>query len=194
MNNWAQFYQDRINDRYLSHIERRYGTFIELLRASISNEHKYIVEFGSGPGNITKLLDKTHKNKEFILLDNNKEILNLAKENLQRCNNLIKYIEYDIRNEYIEDDIKNNFKITPDLIHSHGVLEHFSNEEIKMIIDNQKCFNVPIIHYVPSWKYRTPSFGDERLLTAENWKNICNPDKIIEFNDGYDYALCWNLK
>lgn len=78
--------------------------------------------------------------------------------------------------------------------HSHGVLEHFNDVEIRDIIKLQREQYETLIHYVPSYLYRTPSFGDERLMTPENWQEICQPDEIIEFNGGYDLILKWRAK
>ena len=82
----------------------------------------------------------------------------------------------------------------PDIVHSHGLLEHFSDADIRKIIDAERRDGArSAIHYVPSHKYKTPSFGDERLMTAQQWEAICRPKYIVEFNDGYDYCLVWDF-
>jgi hypothetical protein len=82
----------------------------------------------------------------------------------------------------------------PDVIHSHGLLEHFSDEDIRKII-KASCNDGArvIVHYVPSDRYEQPSFGDERLMSAGQWHEIVAPHNIIEFNDGYDLALVWDV-
>ena len=65
---------------------------------------------------------------------------------------------------------------------SHGVLEHFNDDDIKMI-----CENCPhSIHYVPLDKYVTPSFGDERLLPYEHWLEVATPITWMLFNNDHD--------
>ena len=36
-----------------------------------------------------------------------------------------------------------------------------------------------------------PSFGDERLMSAWEWKRKFQPSSIIEFNEGKDLVLVW---
>lgn len=49
------------------------------------------------------------------------------------------------------------------------------------------------VHYVPGL-YAEPSFGDERLMSVDAWWKICQPDQIITFNGGLDYALVFERK
>ena len=45
---------------------------------------------------------------------------------------------------------------------------------------------------MPSAKYEVPSRGNERLMTVGEWREICSPDHVIEFNDGHDIILIFN--
>ena len=65
---------------------------------------------------------------------------------------------------------------------THGVLEHFSDSQIQNICE--RCGNS--IHYVPLDKYKTPSFGDERLLPYEYWLELTTPVSWMLFNDDHD--------
>lgn len=79
-----------------------------------------------------------------------------------------------------------------DTIHSHGVLEHFDQEDVKTIIKNQLAAAEVLVHYVPGNKHKTPSFGDERLLSLDEWKKMVRPTHAFAFNDDHDYVLIWN--
>lgn len=176
MNTWLGFYQNKLNKNYLSNLEDKYTFFISLLKTEMEGKQT-IAEFGCGISNITKLI--MNNNSEFSVIDNNTNMLKLSRSNL---NKNINYILLDITKRY-----NKNF----DLIHSHGVLEHLSINNIKKSIGNQLKISNNLFHYVPSNKYNYKSFGDELLLSKEQWKGLVNPDEIIEFNNGYDLILKW---
>lgn len=79
-----------------------------------------------------------------------------------------------------------------DVVHSHGMLEHFDDHTIRDVILAHSHARVQV-HYVPGL-YDEPTFGDERLLPAEAWMDICAPDRIVKFNGGLDYALIFERK
>jgi hypothetical protein len=74
-------------------------------------------------------------------------------------------------------------------IFSHGVLEHFKDEQIKYIIRRQKQEAQRVIHYVPTNKYVKQSFGDERLMSAKEWIKRFSPTNFKTFNSGFDLIL-----
>jgi hypothetical protein len=78
------------------------------------------------------------------------------------------------------------------VVHSHGMLEHFDDHTIRDVIRAHSHARVQV-HYVPGL-YDEPTFGDERLMPAESWMDICAPNQIIKFNDGLDYALIFERK
>ena len=174
MNAWFEFYKDRVGERYASYFMERYEPFLEMVRHNLGDLN---AEFGCGIGTVTKVLGIHVK---YDLLDNNLAMLELAEDNVKNACGLIQLIAHDIRfPAYAKYD----------LCYSHGVLEHFGISDVKKIIKHQlKCSN-KLIHYVPSYKYEKPSFGDERLMDKAYWEQFgC---EVIEFNDGYDYILVW---
>ena len=78
-----------------------------------------------------------------------------------------------------------------DVVYSHGLLEHFSNVDIRTIISAHK--QAYQVHYVPGM-YDSPSFGDERLMAVDDWRAICDPDEVHTFNEGLDYTLIFHPK
>jgi len=173
MNNWFNFYKDKQNDSYLDYIGTKYSPFLSLLQKEVDKKQvKRIMEIGCGLGSITKLL-KT--NKARVVVDKNKMLINFI----------------NLKAEKVVRDITKPFIEKVDLIHSHGLLEHLSDFQIRQTIREElKCSNL-LVHYVPSNKYTYKSFGDERLLTPKQWKEICSPSNIIEFNNGLDLILIW---
>jgi hypothetical protein len=67
-----------------------------------------------------------------------------------------------------------------------------TDEQIQATIAQQRRFSETILHYVPSFKYKVPSFGDERLMKPDQWAAIAHPDEILSFNDSFDLVLVWN--
>ncbi|OQY10304.1 MAG: hypothetical protein B6I28_01270 [Fusobacteriia bacterium 4572_132] len=174
--NWYNFYKDRLNISYNKHIEKKYSLFIKEIEKLI-NPNSTILEMGSGIGSITKILNKRKKGN-FLISDINKNMLKLSNQNLKSIPSFI-------------FDIKNHLYKKVDIIHCHGVLEHFDNTDIQKIIKNQLKSCTHLIHYVPSNKYKIQSFGDERLLSKEEWFNLIKPKEIIAFNNNYDLILKW---
>lgn len=68
---------------------------------------------------------------------------------------------------------------------THGVLEHFTDKQIESILIRYPNS----IHYVPLDKYKKQSYGDERLLPKEYWKNRFMIKKSFTFNDGHDFCF-----
>jgi len=178
---WNDFYHNRLGESYRKYVEQRYSPFInEIVREMVGKQ--VVVETGCGIGTITKILHKIVREQDYLVLDNNREMLNLTVKNLGEIVGL-KVAQFDIQN-------KLDRKV--DILHSHGVLEHLSIEGIKKCIANQLAICKTLIHYVPSSKYNYKSFGDELLLSANEWRGLVSPDRVIEFNNGYDLILKWN--
>jgi hypothetical protein len=77
----------------------------------------------------------------------------------------------------------------PSVVHSHGLLEHFSDEQAAAIVDRHRAFYQ--VHYIPGL-YESQSYGDERLLPLEHWRKVLRPSRAYTFNEGLDYALVFH--
>lgn len=176
---WVNFYRERVNnDRSLERFETKYRPFID---AILGLRPRHCVEFGCGIGSITKLLMRQDPHRHHTLVDISVPMLRLTSTNLGEGN----YTLY-------RHDITRPFHQTGfDVAHSHGVLEHFRDEDIRSIISHQRRIAERLIHCVPTDKYDAPSYGDERLLSAERWREICRPDCIIPINDGFEIVMLW---
>ena len=180
MKTWTEFYKQRLNDSYYNHVKTKYKRFIDEISVSYSAGYR-VVELGCGMANITRALIDNNLWAEYSIMDLEQGMLDLSESNLRNNQKYVTISKGDILLDCLSGDVA----------HSHGVLEHFCDSQIRKIIALQKDNYSKLIHYVPSNKYETPSFGDERLLSVDQWKEICNPDEIIEFNDGYDLILKW---
>lgn len=184
---WYKFYEDRMNMHYRKHISTRYGEFIDYIINSMPDKGKkpvHIHEAGCGAANISLALYNKLKeqktNFHISMSDKCPDMLELAHTNVPEG--------YKALIDMTKDSIP-----TADVVFSHGVLEHFADRDILNIVSKQLQAASRVVHYVPSAKYKKPSFGDERLMTPEQWQEICNPTSIIEFNEGYDLILSWDL-
>jgi SAM-dependent methyltransferase len=142
------------------------------------------VESGCGIGTISKILAH-RKSAKYILYDKCPKMVELCQMNIKTNPTVL----------ILQDDITTSLlKPNSDLIFGHGVLEHFTDNDIAKILNLQILLSKYVVHYVPSAKYTSPSFGDERLLSKFTWQLRFKPDHIIEFNDGYDLILIWKGK
>ena len=184
---WPAYYRNRLNARYEWHIRTRYKYMINRIAREMG-DFSVVLEAGAGIGSITKQLIRFDNTKRYMLLDNSNDMIELSRRNLTEevKSVTINHILHDIRYP-----IGLHEKV---LIHSHGVLEHFSDDDINNILKHQINSSELIFHYVPSDKYQYQSFGDERLMSPAEWSDICRPDAIEEFNDGYDLLLVWDRR
>lgn len=188
MNEWSEYYLLRVNNQnYFQHFSQKYGiniyNCIKRFHKSFS-KNTIIIEEGCGIGNVTKYLVNFFPTNQYILCDNDDEMLELAKQNLKNqinCSN-ITFLQKDILSSNIiasnpKDDV---------LVITHGVLEHFGNLQLIDILKTVYTNKFSQLHYVPLEGYLTPSFGDERLLPKTLWRTLC----LTIFNNVKD--LCIN--
>lgn len=172
---WAKFYQSRVcNKSYECYFNDKYAPFLDILRAS--NGGNYL-EVGCGTGLVTKLIHKA--NCHYTLLDKDMAMLRLAQMQGIKSATLKK------------GDIRSPISAEVDVVYSHGVLEHLSLVECKSIITNQLTKGKVLVHYVPTNKYKVPSFGDENLISKAQWEDTLKPTESLVFNHGKDLVLIW---
>jgi hypothetical protein len=208
MSEWYDFYAERANERYYRHVCTKYEKHIETVQMLMwlmhtlvftddpvgqrfVSKHINVVEIGSGLGNVTRAIHNDNEHFQFGLVDNDLAISRLSEDHsgLRHARN-VNFHLYDFL-DFCSEHLWKNKDTT--IIHSHGLLEHFSKRELKQdIFPRLKESAKAQVHYVPTAKYGKPSFGDERLWTPQAWRKVCNPDRMITFNDGYDLLLIWD--
>lgn len=177
---WYDFYKDRDPARYLRYAKKRYAPFIDIIANEIV-EGDRVLEAGCGMATITKALDDRGIAADYALLDRCPKMLALAHAQMPSA-------------EIIQGDIRHWSETPVNVIHGHGVLEHFSDAEIRAIIGAHYMTGArTAIHFVPGNKYDKPHYGDERLMKVDDWRRIALPDEVETFNDGFDYALVWRF-
>lgn len=177
---WTEMYKDRVETDYFGYFLGKYGPFIQEIIDNSSGKMFGMGEFGCGTANTTRALIENEIYGHYCY-DNSWTMLDLARKNIGKADVLFHY----------HDILKPMPPRRYDLIHSHGVLEHFSDAGILKIVDNQMAMTDISIHYVPGNGYDDPSYGDERLMSISKWENILNRynPKITSFNEGKDYII-----
>jgi hypothetical protein len=172
---WSEFYLGRVNSqRYENYFKNKYSLFLQVIQCFSYGGS--IKEEGIGIGSVARAL-------RGIRDVYGTDICNMM---LSLC-----VINNPNINVWREDIFSRNKTILPntDLVVTHGVLEHFSDFKIKRIL---KTYNSKVpysIHYVPTWAYEKPSFGDERLLSPYHWLNEFKPFDHLLDNDEKDLYL-----
>lgn len=159
---WYTFYASRVNSTYQDYFEQRYRPFLDAIQQIKLSSG--IFELGCGIGSVSKAIGG-----EFRGIDLDPMMVRLANLNTQSTN----FHTHDLFDLQVEQSV---LKV------SHGVLEHFQDDQIEKICGN--CANS--IHYVPLDRYKTPSFGDERLMPYEKWLELATPITWMLFNDDHD--------
>lgn len=187
--NWDAHYRSRVGESYPAHCRQAYRPFLETLRYYIKelgflNSNVIVSEEGCGIATITKILaqDANHNITTFKCFDYNADQVKNAQANLR---NLPKDIEVVEGNMF-------HYQGAASIIHAHGVLEHFSDEEIELVLNRQREEADVVIHYVPLEGWGEGSYGDERLLPLSHWVATFNPKHYYTFNDGKDAVLVWS--
>ena len=179
MSKWSEYYKKRIGSSYADYAAKRYSPMIkELITAGDTFR-----EEGCGIGTITKILIWQRPEVDIKICDLDQDILELAALNLT---GYLKANEISRLDAIVApDDVV-------DCVFSHGVLEHFEDNDIGTILARQLKCSGKVVHYVPTDGYTDPSFGDERLLPADYWISKWEPTKYELFNDDKDLLLVWD--
>lgn len=170
-----------MNAQYRNHVATKYAHFLQAL---YETNGVIFTEIGCGAGNITRILREMQGQRltAHNMVDSCPKMLSLAVENNPTSNCNFKCA-----------DIRDIIMPRADVLHSHGLLEHFSDSDICSIV-RQGFEAAPLqIHYVPSVEYKTPSRGDERLMSPKQWRQILREfgfaTDVQQFNNGLDLII-----
>lgn len=161
----------------------RYKPLVDVIR-SLADPTSYrttLLEAGSGAGLITILIKQVFPTSLVLGVDIDPDMIKLARQNVPGGD----FRLGDITTE------SGYFDLSPDVIYSHGVLEHFDDNTINKILKFQRAKARWVVHYVPLEGHGTPSFGDERLLPLWWWNESFLPNNVFTFNGGKDVVLVW---
>lgn len=163
---WQEFYKKRVNSTYQAYFNDKYSPMIDMI---LDTDATHVIDAGCGIGSVTKAI-MGHKDTSGF--DKCTYMVGLANNNVPNASSAFRMGD-------ILTETDSRLTVT------HGVLEHFQDDRIERILANFPNS----IHYVPLDKYLTPSFGDERLLSAKHWIALAKPKRYQLFNNDHDLVF-----
>lgn len=160
---WNEFYTTKFNFRtFLKIISGHIYLFYIILKFRA----KKILEVGCGTSSMSILL--SFFVKDVVALDKDPQLIkqgmNFSKK-FRRKN--IKFICGDVFDLPLK--FKDNYF---DVVFSQGLLEHFSDEDIRKLVYKQIKVAKYVIFSVPNEYYPKKDFGNERLMNKDKWESI----------------------
>lgn len=182
---WADFYQNvcgsvgKLQGNILAH-----AAFVEEVARLLSPGMR-VLEVGSGTGVLGWPIAQA--GVKVVSLDNDQGILDMAKINARVLGADIEYVFGDAFHlPYTDGDF--------DVVFSEGLLEHYSDEEIKALVLEHKRVGRVVVVSVPLKGCKDPAFGNERWLSIEGWVKRLRPLGLIKsFPYGFATRGCFTL-
>lgn len=165
---WAKLYRQQV---VRMEEERFYRTKVREKKPLLKSIVKYagkesiVLEAGSGSGVLSLYL--ANEGWRSIALDSDREMLSLAKSISDKFSSSPAYVQGNIFSLPFSDD-------SISLIHSHGVLEHFTDAQIIEVVQEQLRVAKVVIISVPSNYFveKEKMYGDERFLPPKKWLSL----------------------
>lgn len=191
---WYDYYNDLIRKKgNVDAFKKKYSVFFDLA-AQYFKTTDIIKEEGCGTGFASACISDRVRPVSTIFSDINPLMILLAQRSRRWVYSSLNDPLYAIEDMTKSNlDIKNIFKLDNDVnIVTHGVLEHFSDEQLAAVLDRYRNDKKIIYsaHYVPLDGYTEKSFGDERLLPAKFWVDKFKPIHWIVQNDQDLFFIC----
>jgi SAM-dependent methyltransferase len=113
-----------------------------------------------------------------VAVDRDETVLAQARTNGEALGGRVEYRRGDIFHLEFPDDAF-------DVVFSQGVLEHFSDDDIRRAVAEELRVARTVWVSVPGYHYNHRDFGDERLLTRVAWERIVSPLGHVEAEEYY---------
>jgi 2-polyprenyl-3-methyl-5-hydroxy-6-metoxy-1,4-benzoquinol methylase len=192
---WQTIYATKISEKgglssfILNKEKRSAGALINRLRKNLKYGSK-ILEVGTGTGAIGALLIKYGFDVTGIDIDT--EMLKIAQKSFALFGKPDNLLNIDAKN------VANIFKENSfDCVISHGMLEHYSNNDILLYLNDQLKISPLVVFVVPmkamSANYKSKGFGNERYLSTKIWKKILKDNFYIKNIFGFGIKETNNL-
>lgn len=135
----------------------------ELIRAALRRAEGSVLEVGIGSAAQSALLSRLVP--RVVSVDNDLRIMSAARPNVQRYGASLHLVVADgFRLPFPEG--------TFGVALSQGLMEHFSDEQIRGLIREQLRVARSVVFSVPSDNYPRQDVGNERLLPPDSWFSI----------------------
>lgn len=165
---WGEFYQEELDPKEFAH---QLAVHHDFFSSILAHHPKKILEAGCGTALFSIHLSKL--GYECVSVDRDPKVLELARLNNQKMGGNVHFVHADIG--------KLPFKETEfDLSFSQGVFEHYSDQKIRMLLDEQLRVAKQVCFSVPHFFYFHRDFGNERLLPKWYWERILKDYSMVE--------------
>lgn len=168
MRKWDEYYPSTLS------IETFLGNLVghrEFLAEVFGGEGRRILEVATGTSTMSVL--GAWFGFDMTSIDINPAIIERAKQLAERMK--VK-VDYQVADTFKLPFEGNSF----DTAFHQGLLEHFGDEEIKRMLDEQLRVAKRVVISVPNYLYPAKDLGDERLLRKESWERILKGYRITK--------------
>lgn len=140
---------------------------------------KSVLELGCGPADHSIFLSRVRPGMEISLLDADKRIIDGLKKKL--AGRIKDFFVLDVTEaRQVQTALAD--KPQYDLMYSQGLLEHFTDDELNIVLQALLPFTKRMIFSVPSDAYPTRDFGNEILRSKQEWLAVLNKAKGCRFS------------
>jgi SAM-dependent methyltransferase len=136
---------------------------LSLLRATLRRARGAVLEVGVGSGALSALMSRL--NGRTMTIDNNARILGVARRNLERYGRGVLAVRGDA---FALPFRRDTFAVA----YSQGLMEHFSDDAIALLLGEQLRVAKSVVFSVPSDHYPRQDLGNERLMSPDAWGEI----------------------
>ena len=171
---WGDFYSGAGGtDYFLDHI----AIHKDFLKEILKRKPKTALEAGCGSAIMSIFLSMT--GIHVTACDRDEAVLQKAGKIAESWKTRVDFSKQDLLHLDFPDD-------TFDLIFSQGVLEHMTDEAIQKSCREILRVGQTFIFSVPNHFYKHRDFGDERLMSADQWRKILSPLGRLELKNYYE--------
>jgi SAM-dependent methyltransferase len=183
MPQWHELYRDELNgcDNMQQFVQKKIAykrAFIDRISANCPLNGR-LLEIGAGSGTVAVHL--TNRGYDTTIVDNSREMLDIARHVRDAIGVNTQIVEADLRQLPFPT---NSF----DVIYSHGVMEHFNDNDIESILRHHLIIASRVVFAVPSTQYTTKFYGDERFMNAKTWISLAQRAGQVKETFGYHHS------
>jgi len=160
--NWSSYFRSpsRLVE-YLRHVIVHVEFLLTILTKS---KTRATLEVGCGSGLHSCFI--SHFTRRCVALYKEPSIIKTAKENCKHLKG--SKVDFLVADAFFLPFKNKCFRIS----FNQGVLEHFDDKEIQLLLKEMLRVSNLVIFSVPSINYPSLTFGDERLMSLEDWAKI----------------------